>query len=99
MNERLTAQQGLFLCPNTPLIYREFDWCLKYMRYHAEKRAAQSSTELTRPWVFRLDVKATARRELLAELQKMNINRATLFPGPDGFAASLRTKWELARWP
>jgi hypothetical protein len=28
----------------------------------------------------------------------MNINEATLFPGLDGFARSLRTKAEIAGW-
>ena len=32
-----------------------------------------------------------SRRNLLRRLQRMNMSRATLFPGLDGFAASLRT--------
>ena len=96
MNERLTIQQGLFLCPNTPLIYREFEWCLKYMRHHASERAAANNSVLYKPWVHKLEIDSGARLGVLAELQKMNVNRATLFPGLDGFASSLRINWELA---
>jgi hypothetical protein len=55
-------------------------------------RGHSSSKHCLRP---SLEVKSDARREVLAELQKMNINRATLFPGLDGFAASLHTNWEM----
>jgi hypothetical protein len=34
--------------------------------------------------------------EILAELNKMNINRASLFPGIDGFAQSLAINVQIA---
>jgi len=36
-----------------------------------------------------IDGAARTRREILRHLHRMNVNRATLFPGLDGFAQSL----------
>lgn len=46
-------------------------------------------------WLYKLVVDARARVAVLALLNKMNINSATLYPGLDGFARSLRTATEL----
>jgi hypothetical protein len=86
MNERLTIQQGLFFCGNHPLM--GFRRCLKSLLDHAKERHG-------RKWVHKLVVKPEARLDVLEMLDKMNINRATLFPGLDGFAQSLRIKTEL----
>jgi len=40
--------------------------------------------------VLRLDIPLDERRPALKALHSMNISRATLFPGPDGFAQSLK---------
>jgi hypothetical protein len=79
MNERLTTQQGLFLCMGK--LERSFEDNLG---------AALSGVSDTA--LLRTDVPVTCREELLNTLDKMNINRATLFPGLDGFAQHLRTR-------
>ena len=88
MNERMTIQQDLFLCANNPLM--GFDRCLKRLLDYAQERNKPSSR-----WLHKLVVKSETRLDVLRTLNKMNINRATLFPGLDGFAQSLRTNTEI----
>lgn len=81
MNERLTIQQGLFLCPaqaNSSFEDNLSAMSLKGARF--EK------------YVFNMSL----RGEILSELKKMNITRASLFPGIDGFAQSLGLNVEIA---
>lgn len=87
-NERLTIQQGLFLCP-TALLW-SFDMNLKQLLHHANDHAG-FRLEL----LYKLVIMPDARAELLRELNRMNINYATLFPGLDGFARSLGTNVEI----
>jgi hypothetical protein len=91
MNERLTVQQGLFLCANNPLF--GFHKCLKNMVDRASKTHLD-----TAQWLHKFEIKSEARLDVLAALNKMNISSATLFPGLDGFARSLRTKAEIFDW-
>ena len=77
MNQRLTVQQGLFLCPG--------DVSASFQENLA---AAQSNTSIIK-FVIPSDVEV--RKEILFMLQRMNMNAATLFPGLDGFARSLKT--------
>ncbi|HLN03465.1 MAG TPA: FRG domain-containing protein [Bryobacteraceae bacterium] len=77
MNERLTIQQGLFLCPTdvrTPFMVN-----LHSMPDHERN-------------IGEIKIAAKTRPDLLAGLHRANLNRATLFPGLDGFAASLWTR-------
>ncbi len=95
MNERLTIQQGLFLCANNPLM--GFHRCLKRLLDYAQERHNVSGQ-----WLRKLVVESEARLDVLSTLNKMNINRATLFPGLDGFSASLRINTEILDqddWP
>jgi hypothetical protein len=46
-------------------------------------------------WVHKLVVEPEARLDVLEMLDRMNVNRATLFPGLDGFSESLRIKTEI----
>jgi hypothetical protein len=77
LNERLTVQQGLFLCPG--------DVVLTF----AENLCAVNSWEEN---VFKVILEKESRREILRKLHRTGINRSLLFPGIDGFAQSLRTK-------
>jgi hypothetical protein len=81
MNERLTIQQGLFLCPAQ--IMTPFE-------------ANLSAMGLTDSQFKRFVFNAALRGDILSELNQMNINRASLFPGIDGFAQSLGLNIELA---
>lgn len=79
MNERLTIQQGVFLCPSS--VGRPFRESLDDMK---------PSEDVFRKLVLRVD--PAGRREILEHLQRMNMDRATLFPDFEGFARSLNTK-------
>lgn len=95
-NERITSQQGLFLCAN-PSIWG-FEFGLKQIlksdrerveAWYVEKRLGEKPFMPER--LFKLYIEPQARSALLRELHRMNINYATLFPGLDGFARSLGT--------
>jgi hypothetical protein len=83
-NERMTIQQGLFLCASS-LAFTFEKTLICMLRYAGAGKN----------WLFRFDIAPDARIGLLAELDKMNITEATLFPGLDGFARSLRTSAEI----
>jgi hypothetical protein len=78
-NERLTIQQGLFLCPSD--VGRPFSENL------ASHYSSQSELD-KHLRVFR--IKNDVRCELLQVLYRMNIGQASLFPGLDGFARSIK---------
>lgn len=84
MSERLTIQQGLFLCSTT--LYWPFEMTLKHM--------LEAPPE-GKPEMQLLVIWPKARLDLLRELRRMNISHATLFPGLDGFARSLSNIAEL----
>lgn len=84
MNERLTVQQGVFLCPAN--IVLSFENNLRAL-------VAQADGSIC---LYRADIPGSVRHEFLYELNRMNINHATLFPGLDGFAAALRYAFKSA---
>lgn len=95
MNERLTIQQGLFVCANRALV--PFHNCLAGLLLHARKKARQSAE-----WLHKIVVAAETRADVLRSLNKVNINAATLFPGLDGFCQSLQVAVQLQEldvWP
>ncbi|MBV9302688.1 MAG: hypothetical protein JOZ48_11505 [Acidobacteriaceae bacterium] len=81
MNERVSIQQGLFLCP-------------AHVRMGFEENLQAMSLAGTK--IEKLVFPSTLREEILAELNKMNINRASLFPEIDGFAQSLAVNVQIA---
>jgi len=95
MNERLTIQQGLFVCANRAL--SPFHSCLAGLLLHARERDRRSAQ-----WLHKIVVAAEARADVLRALNKINISAATLFPGLDGFCQSLQVTvqlQELDGWP
>jgi hypothetical protein len=81
INPRMAIQQGVFLCPFS--LKYPFEWNLKF--------ALDVLSFLPEPLLEEYEVTHTARAELLRSLDRMNINRASLFPGLDGFSRSLTT--------
>lgn len=77
MNERLSIQRGLFLIPCS--LDQPFMDLLKTF-------ARDELSQCVRKFILPSD----ARRLALPDLNRMNINRASLFPGLDGYAGSLR---------
>ena len=83
MNERLTIQQGLFLCPGD-------------LRKSFESNLQAFPKGDFANHVHKIVIPNRLREEILGTLNKMNINRASLFPGIDGFAQSLITNVQIA---
>lgn len=77
MNERIISQQGVFLCPGDP------------DKKIAENLSAYNQAELPDN-VYKILIPKRCRAGILADLNRMNINEATLYPGLDGFARSTK---------
>ena len=82
LNERLTIQQSIFLCPG--------DMTLPF---EANLAALQRATGAGERHLIKITITddASARRNILRRLYRMNINAAVLFPGLDGYSGSLKT--------
>lgn len=85
LNERLVIQQGTFLCPGD--IKRSFEENLLGLLDDPSDEKGFDGRLLK--LVIKCDVKE--KKDILQRLHRRNMNRATLFPGLDGFAQSLRT--------
>jgi len=79
LNERVSVQRGLFLCPGD--VNSSFE----------DNLAAADPTPAT-VVRFELSAEPDARSKMLSMLHAMNITYGSLFPGLDGFARSLRQK-------
>jgi hypothetical protein len=88
MNERLAAQQGVFLVPST--VDYSFESCLI-----ATVERLGSQNPYDSPPLQKLVLRSQARCDTLNELHRMNISWATLKPGLDGFCETLCTFAEL----
>lgn len=76
LNDRLTLQQGLFLCPT--ISTAPFIECF----VNTQKKGASTPIKII--------IDHRIRKKALYDLYRMNITRAVLFPGLAGFAESLR---------
>lgn len=96
LHHRMTAQQGLFLCPGNlevPLM--------------ENLAAMHEGKPMVLAPVQKVIVPGLVQAEALQDLNRMNINRATLFPGIEGLARSLPLRlvglrdapWEKAIHP
>jgi hypothetical protein len=83
LHRRLIIQQGVFACPAdiTAPFLANLDMGSSGGRHALLK--------------LRLEFDEAARRNALSELGRMNIDRASLFPGLDGFAQSLKLRIPL----
>jgi hypothetical protein len=77
LNERLSLQKGVFTCVGDVAMSLE------------DNLTAMPGTN-NPAYLMKLVIRHESLRALLAELYEVNISRATLFPGLDGFAQSLR---------
>jgi hypothetical protein len=82
LNERQTIQQGLFLFGSN----RDYTFQGNLDVYE--------ETEL-REHMYKFVLSKSLRRQALYDLNLMNVSRATLFPGIDGFAQSLSLETSL----
>ena len=46
-----------------------------------------------------MELPSVLQKEVLRNLQRMNLNRASLFPDLDGYAASLRLRYNSMKTP
>lgn len=76
LDERLTIQKGVFLYPCDAT--KAFEQNLRAMPGHDDQKH-----------VLKLVISHVDRMKAMKKLHAMNISRATLFPGLDGFAQSL----------
>lgn len=83
MNERLTIQQGLFVFPSG----NELSF---------ESALADYARDGSRRHIRKITLPKSEGYNCLVDLLRMNINAASLFPGLDGFARSLRTIPDIA---
>ncbi len=77
LNERLTIQKGVFMCPGD--VRKSFECNLRDFSGWDEKGN-----------IKKIIIPNRLRRKVLHFLSDMNISRATLFPGLEGFAQSLK---------
>ena len=78
LNERLTIQQGSFLCPGD--VTATFETNLKSMQGCGQKKNVVK---------LRLDMKKEQFCKFARMLRRMNVSSAALYPGLDGFARSI----------
>jgi hypothetical protein len=81
-NDRLTNQQGVFLAPGD--VRCTFKENLK-------------AIPKSRTIMVRIAINDSDRLDILERLHRLGINRASLFPGLEGYARSLRTKSLILR--
>ena len=85
-NERMIAQQGLFLCN---LHNNKASFCQSLMRMIITQGIPDQ------PVIRKLVISNEVRFDFLKNLQKMNIHRASLFPGLDGVGKYLKLSLEI----
>jgi hypothetical protein len=82
LNQRLVIQQGTFLCPGD--VSKSFEDNLIGLLSKVKSESKANFMRLT------IQVDMNAKKDILLRLHRMNMNSATLFPGLDGFARSLK---------
>jgi len=85
MNRRYSVQQSVFVSTGTA--QEPFMEQLKFLGEDINKA------------VIKIELPAQLQKEVLRDLQRMNLNQASLFPDLDGYAGSLRLKYESMRSP
>ena len=85
MNRRYSLQQSIFI--STGNATEPFMTQLDFM---------QSGMEQS---VIKIELASNKRKEVLRDLQRMNLNRASLFPDLDGYAGALRLRYNSMRTP
>jgi FRG domain-containing protein len=84
-NERLSAQQGLFLCPSQvgPSLMEQLDKLMRPVKHE---------------WIVKIVIPRALRSEILGKLFQMNVHPLSLFPGADGLGRFCSLKAELFGW-
>jgi hypothetical protein len=85
MNRRYSLQQSIFVSTGN-----SFEPFMKQLEF--------LGADLTRA-VIKMELPAQHQKEVLRDLQRMNLNRASLFPDLDGYASSLRLRYNSMKTP
>ena len=85
MNRRYSLQQSIFIC--TGIAETALMNQLKFLGDDIEKA------------VVKIEVPSRFKNEALRDLLQMNLHRASLFPDLDGYASSLRLRYESRHTP
>jgi hypothetical protein len=85
MNRRYSLQQSIFL--STGIAHLPFMDQLSFLGDELEKT------------IVKIELPGCCKNEALRDLQQMNLHRASLFPDLDGYALSLRLRYECMRTP
>lgn len=85
MNRRYSLQQSIFV--STGNSNNTFISQLNFL-----------GAELSKA-VIKIELPSVLQKEVLRDLQRMNLNRASLFPDLDGYAASLRLRYNSMKTP
>lgn len=91
LDARMLAQQGFFLCK----LFHQATFSMILMSMMSHPKVGGEPTAPDHPVVRKLVLKRELRITLLKHLRAMNIHRASLFPGLDGFGRSLRLDLEM----
>jgi hypothetical protein len=85
MNRRYSLQQSIFI--STGISEEPFMKQLDFLKDDIQKM------------VVKIVVPAKFQKEVLRDLQRMNLHRASLFPDLDGYAASMRLRYNSMKSP
>lgn len=85
MNRRYSLQQSIFM--STGNSYEPFMKQLEFLGAEISKA------------VIKIQLPSLLQKEVLRNLQRMNLNRASLFPDLDGYAASLKLRYNSMQNP
>jgi hypothetical protein len=85
MNRRYSLQQSIFVSTGTG--HQPFMEQLQFLGDAIAKA------------VIKIELPAALQKEVLRDLLRMNLNRASLFPDLDGYAASLRLRYNSLKSP
>jgi len=85
MNQRYSLQQSIFVSTGTG--HLPFMAQLEFLGDGIAKA------------VIKMELPVGLQKEVLRDLQRMNLNRASLFPDLDGYAAALRLRYNSMRSP
>jgi len=85
MNRRYSLQQSIFV--STGNSNESFISQLNFLGEETSKA------------VIKIEPPSVLQKEVLRDLQRMNLNRASLFPDLDGYAASLRLRYNSMKTP
>ena len=91
LDARMAGQRGFFLCK----LFHQATFNIILMGMMSHPKVADEPTVPDHPVVRRLVLKPELRIPFLKNLRAMNIHRASLFPGLDGFGQSLRLDLEM----